>query len=486
MTDVYPSTAGLSVAGSTILDVTSGRLEYPQSFAEVDTWDQYAGVLSGVLYPPRTGKYRFYLRSDAASALFLSEDDTFPALPHPFPEPDFVASTPIVEETDCCDPFGEDAASEEIMLETGKGYAFEAVWKEGDGVDFLQVGWSFEGGPIEVIPLKYVQRDVRFFPPNANQLTGPVRPDGGFGPLDFEVSEGRAAEFFVEFDRATAPQIQWQVSEDGAEWADIPGAVSTALDLERVTLAETGRTYRAVINEVEISAEAMLTVNPDTEAPFLTEVRGSGYPHGILVAFSEDVDPDTATNVAHYGFTPTKTIRSVQMLTPRQVLIDIGDYDRSSLNLSVTGVTDLAATPNSIEDGGVNTWELNFGPGVGAVFLFYDFPNPDFSTPRRHWTDFIPTVATEIFRKTTRPSISPRMAPRRRSDSGRVVGFRGSKSRTPLISRQPQDSARWITMGSWYLVGWRRRRRRVIGFRLRLRVIPNSGSAGTADRSTRV
>lgn len=103
-----------------------------------DTHEAYLGRLSGWITPKETAEYYFFLRSDDAGRLYLSEDESIP---------DPAVDTPIATEPNCCNPFYEpdalDPATTEtpIPLQAGKRYGVLALLKEATGGDYLMVAW---------------------------------------------------------------------------------------------------------------------------------------------------------------------------------------------------------------------------------------------------------------------------------------------------------------------------------------------------------
>src|SRR5207249_3798110 len=97
------------------------------------------------------GSYEFFIRSDDASQLFLSTDDSFANLAQ------------IAEETGCCNAFQESGAaqtSSPITLEKGKKYALQVLWKEGGGGDYAQVAWRKEGDATPAGNLQPIRGNV--------------------------------------------------------------------------------------------------------------------------------------------------------------------------------------------------------------------------------------------------------------------------------------------------------------------------------------
>ena len=104
----YSPIPGLEVSDLTLNDAFPSKpyftawwlsgLSYGDQTAFGDTFgDDYGLRFAGTLTAPKTAQYRFFLRSDNASAFWL--DSAGPALPDP------LFDTPIAEETDCCQPF---------------------------------------------------------------------------------------------------------------------------------------------------------------------------------------------------------------------------------------------------------------------------------------------------------------------------------------------------------------------------------------------
>lgn len=111
------------------------RAAYPD-----DSHEGYGGRLSGLFYPPQTGDWVFYLRSDDASQLYLNTNG-----------PDPAGKVLIAQETGCCHAFA-DVHSEPIHLEAGQAYYIEALYKEGCGGDYCQVAALPAGEPPPIDP----------------------------------------------------------------------------------------------------------------------------------------------------------------------------------------------------------------------------------------------------------------------------------------------------------------------------------------------
>ena len=154
--------------------ITGGDLNNRPEFAASNLGSDYGIHVYGWVTPPASGSYRFFLRSDDASELWLSPDDTKNA-------------TLIAYETGCCQAFLEPGAATQtslpIQLEPFQSYYVEVFNKEGGGGDYVEVAWRLEGDATPAASLRpipgsalsaYAPRPLpRFNPPaiNGEQVT---------------------------------------------------------------------------------------------------------------------------------------------------------------------------------------------------------------------------------------------------------------------------------------------------------------------------
>lgn len=342
---------------SDFVESSSGRFEWPQPFAAGDSGlNDYGAVATGAFYAPVTGEYRFFIRSDDASAFYFTES--------PVDLDDLKgdnAPVPDATESDCCDPFTDDeTATGTIQLEAGEVRFISLVWKEGGGGDWMQVGMSIDGSPVEVLHLGHVQRYE--YTPDAPPQDG-LRL-AGFGPdgfqSDFEVfaQEGREVSFFVEFDdefnsAGDAPAVTWSV--DGETVVNQKGTMLTFI----AGMVHDGSEISASVEGFGEMSMSMI-VDPDLENPTVSSVTGNGNPRGILVTFSESVSPETAEDTANYEI-EDKSIQSATLIAPNRVILDIGEYDDSPLSISISGIEDTADQANTLE---AVTLPVSLSPGL--------------------------------------------------------------------------------------------------------------------------
>lgn len=121
----------------TTLGLITGRFDTRTVFPD-DTHENYMARISGFITPTETGDYYFFVASDDASRVYLSNNDV-----PPNPETD----TPIAYELGCCgtyfEPDSGDTATTAtpIRLQAGQKYAILVFLKEGGGGDWLRLAW---------------------------------------------------------------------------------------------------------------------------------------------------------------------------------------------------------------------------------------------------------------------------------------------------------------------------------------------------------
>ncbi|EDY83729.1 conserved hypothetical protein [Verrucomicrobiia bacterium DG1235] len=117
---------------------TVDSLEGPRQWG-----DRYGVRTHGLITPPDTGYYTFYVMGDDATALFLSDSES----------PDnaeLISYTPENTKENNWTQFPEQS-SDPILLEKGKSYYLELLFVARWGSDFHAAAWSFEGGAINTI-----------------------------------------------------------------------------------------------------------------------------------------------------------------------------------------------------------------------------------------------------------------------------------------------------------------------------------------------
>lgn len=157
---------------------------------------------------------------------------------------------------------------------------------------------------------------------NAATLTVNTPPSVTAQPGNQTVTLGATATFTAAASGSPAPSVQWQVSTDGFNFINIPGATSATLTLNNVTLGQNGNRYRAVFTNLCNSATsnaATLTVNCPT------------------IAIAPDALPNGSTGAAY-----SQTLTASGGVAAYRFSISAGVLP-AGLNLSTAGI--LSGTP---------------------------------------------------------------------------------------------------------------------------------------------
>jgi hypothetical protein len=231
----------------TVTTALDSRVVYPD-----DSHEGYGGKMSGYIIPTETADYRFFLRSDDSSRLYLSTTA------------DPADAVLIAEETDCCDPFVDYTVANDdgvtyatsdpaVNLVAGQRYYIEVIWKEGGGGDYCQVAWRKETDstlPGNLTPIQaqhlgtYMDPnvDLAFVSQPTDQLG--VVPSAGiqFYSQDFNASNGG---YTVE-NTDPVPPGPWVYDSASGKWvadgaeSGCTGPYDSKLNSPGITLTQAG------------------------------------------------------------------------------------------------------------------------------------------------------------------------------------------------------------------------------------------------------
>ncbi len=307
-----------------------------------DQGDDFGSLIRGYLQAPKTGSYTFYTASDDASIFSLSTDHTPANLQL------------IAEETGCCTSLFTGARLEErsgtVELVKGDIYYFEAIYKEGAGGDWMDVGWEHPDGVQEIVPRGSVFPGLR---------TGP--PIFEIEPFDVFTDEGVSLSLSGDLTGEQPMTFQW--SRNGV---DLPGEILATLAIESPGVSEDGSRYSLTASNSLGSATtfgATLFVLPDLLAPEVSSIDTRGNPHGLTLFFSESVTEASATDLSNYSIDNGAVTISSAVLTGKRFANGVGEpgdlrvtltlegagwQKGSNHTISVSGITDKAETPNSM------------------------------------------------------------------------------------------------------------------------------------------
>ncbi|PYI87534.1 MAG: hypothetical protein DME26_05850 [Verrucomicrobia bacterium] len=161
-------------------------------------------------------------------------------------------------------------------------------------------------------------------------------------PASVTVLEGTQAQFSVQtsYTGKIPPSYQWQ--KNGT---NIPNANASSYKTPAVLRRDSGTKYtvKATVPGAEIiSAEAILTVTPDTAPPIIVSVEGLATFDGLTIHFNKPMDRASATNLANYAIDGGLTL-SAPVLKNQQdvVLTTTTQTPGTKYTVTVNNVKDL-------------------------------------------------------------------------------------------------------------------------------------------------
>ena len=351
---LYTNIAGTAVSALTAdprYPLAPDEVRYLRSFntrdaLPNDALENFGGRIEGFITPLVSGDYHFFLRSDDASELWLSTDDTE------------TGAVLIAQETDCCDLFAEPTVdpattSTPISLIAGQRYFIMVLYKSsggaGQSTDIAQVAWRLwmtshrhaRSQPIPGSLLSTLASDAQ-----GPTVTITQQPQSLTAEESARVTLSVAATT-----TPTNPVVQWQRNGE-----NIPGATGTNYSFF-VSKADSGIPYRAVVSvpgAVAQSSEATITVSPDdTRAPTIVSARGGPNRPEVTLTFSEPISDISGVALENYSITgaggPLGVTAAVLSRDRSQVLLSTDAQTPGTVyTVQVNNVTDAAVIANTI------------------------------------------------------------------------------------------------------------------------------------------
>lgn len=334
----------------------AGAADANRLLAAIDTpgnyGDNYGAKVSGFFTPPADGNYYFFVRSDDASALYISSDDKVANL----------GADPIAFETGCCDAFKEPGSGDEtsaaIALQKNHAYYFEALVKEGGGGDYLQIAVKEENDTTAASALK---------PVGGDWIGTYVLPDSTItvvtAPVATQVSELSPAQFSAAATATSATRgavpVRYQWLKNGNP---IPGATDPILKISGSVLSDSGTKYSVRIGAPGAAdvttAQVALTVVPDNVPPAILSVAAlNSKANGIEVSVLVDEPLTEAGSLTLSNFklsagtvTAARYIENSSGKESREraiILNTTGLSGGSSYTLTVSGLKDIKGNTSS-------------------------------------------------------------------------------------------------------------------------------------------
>ncbi|HIL71222.1 MAG TPA: hypothetical protein EYG38_15410, partial [Verrucomicrobia bacterium] len=328
--------------------------------------DDFGSLTTGYIQAPASGTFTIFVASDDGSELLLSSNA------------DPANAELVAFETGCCTAlFGGDRLDERsntVDWVAGGIYYFEAVYKEGGGGDWMDVGWERPDGTQEVIP------SAALFPATQGGASVSGAPVFDQAPFDVFGDEGGTAEFVAHVSGAQPMTFQWQ--KNGT---DIAGETLASYVIDIVSVADDFAVYTVDVTNDSGSASsfgATIFVAPDSTPPEAKSAGSRGNPNGVSVIFSEPVTEASATNKSNYSIDGgAVTIESIVLSgnkvvngvgepgTTRVTMVTSGDpfVEGSDHSIRISNIQDRAATPNTFA---AVTSNFSFGGGVTTIWDF--------------------------------------------------------------------------------------------------------------------
>ncbi|HQC43114.1 MAG TPA: PA14 domain-containing protein, partial [Verrucomicrobiota bacterium] len=239
------------------------------SFASPIDWgDNYGQKLSGLIIPPFTGSYTFWICSDDDSELWLSTDES-PT--HKRRIAYLYGWAPV----DNWENYASQKSSP-VSLTANKPYYIEGIQTDGTGGDHIIVRWQLPSGAMESpIP------QTRLYPPGASFTA----PEIVVQPQSLSCYEGESAAFEVFVKSGTPITYRWEVN--GVPDNSLNQRI---LSFDNVTPAQNGLQVRCRVTNLNgeaTSAAATLSVlAPLEEVSILTQPQGGTIREGDTLTLS--------------------------------------------------------------------------------------------------------------------------------------------------------------------------------------------------------
>jgi hypothetical protein len=262
-----------------------------------------------------------------------------------------------------------DSQMHQVWIQVQRNGMFNMVWN-GNVIytNLFLTGWSpvsgqfawgaRNGGDSEQVLLNNIVVKTTLEPAT------PVAPTITSQPQSTTVNEGFSASFAVGFDGDAPFTFQW--TENGVAITD---ATNCTLTLTQVSYTSNNAKFACTLTNPSgslTSQAAVMTVIRDTTPPAVTNVVADATGTNVFISFSKPVS-DTALAKGNYAISPGLTILSVTRVNQNTVFLATSPQaNYTQYTVTINGVQDLAATPNTIAPNTqVQFW--SFAYWVGAI-----------------------------------------------------------------------------------------------------------------------
>lgn len=319
-------------------------------------FDNYGGRIYSYFVAPSNGLYKFYLRSDDASQLFMNTNAVNSTDP---------AGMTLLGQLGAFTG-AYTLVGQNVPLVGGQSYYIEARWKEGTGGDGIAMAFRAQGDTAvpPIAPIAEVAQGDSFAAPVGQMDTGPIAL-AGLTPSNAALSEGQTVTF--------APSGLTGAQPYSFTW--FKNGVFVGSGLRYTTLpvepGDNNAVYTLVVSNQFSSAQASatITVTTDTTAPTVTAVTSHSFLTNVIITFSEPVNPAQAGNTGNYQI-PGLTVLSafVDPSLRRVSLSTAPQTPGAAYVVTVGNIDDVSAAENQMVAASVpfNAW-LATGCEVGGL-----------------------------------------------------------------------------------------------------------------------
>jgi hypothetical protein len=356
--------------------------------------DNYGARVSAYFVAPSNGFFRFYIRGDDGTQLFMSTNNATST--------DYTARTLIARADGAGATYTNGTGGSEspiIGMNAGQRYFVEALLKEatgGDGVSITFRGFATTNATAEGANALLGTRTAgisnaesissTFFAP----VYGPVTANNIVqSPTGTVFNDGQVINFSVANVTGAMP-IGFQWRKNGI---NILGANANSLNVT-LTPADVGiNTYSVVIYNPQSSTERSINltataINLDTAPPIITSVVGNGLQNEVTVVFSENMLPATATNIANYSIDGLVITAAYLRAANQVALLTSAQTPGARYTLAVSNVRDTSRLANVIESPSYfdfTAWNYQRGFVTADIFTGLNnntFPSALYAEPK--------------------------------------------------------------------------------------------------------
>lgn len=381
---------GVPISGTTLADLYGAINHYPDHPDLIETRPElsivpyqstdYGVRLTGFLEAPETGEYRFRLAAQNQAILYLSTDalaehkraiagepirgnksDYLSIYQRSYNEysgtsiGDWINTNFPNRSSDDVPVNDSQSAFGAITLEAGKLYYIEAQVKC-HGYDMLDIAWQRPGDAAITNGQPAISKE--FLARTESQTDGPVQVNW-IGD-NFPVAEGGRYILYSSFTGTPPFKFQWFRNGE-----PIANATNDTLNLDFVNMNDDGAEYRLRARNAfseGMSDPAVLAIIPDTTIPAVVRATGSQQFDRVLIRFSKQMDPVTATDPGNYQIVPiaggeplgvltadVRTVLDTNLQSVTAVLLKTTpQVSGTRYQITMSGLTDRTAPPHPL------------------------------------------------------------------------------------------------------------------------------------------